>query len=105
MKAKIQRLKRLEEIIAFTDEGKVVLEGNDSPTDIQIGQAMRKYARQFAVAKKIDKNSSFKLNRPHPKIGAEKGTILTKAEWMDQYSMDEQMFNVVRSSGYLMQLR
>ncbi len=104
MISKEVRLKRFEEILTITDEGKVIIEGNTSPTDIQIGQAIRKYARQFVQANKINGKTMFRLNRPHPKIGAEKNTSKTKSEWMKEYNMDEQMFDAVRSSGYLMKV-
>ena len=105
MISKEVRMKRLEEVLSITNDGKVIIEGNSSPTDIQIGQAIRKYARQFAqVNNKISAQTVFQLKRVHPKMGATKNTSLTKAEWMKQYRMDEQMFDAVRSSGYLMKV-
>ena len=87
-----KRFKSLNEVLQFTREGGVVVEGKENPTDLQISQAVRKYARQFGQERKISMDDRFRLGAPHHMVASPKGTIMSKKEWMEAHGWSEEKF-------------
>lgn len=101
MESKAVKLERLEEILMVTPEGTVVIKGNNNPTNEQIGQAVKRYARQFKALDQIHKSTAFQLRKPHPKISDKSGTTKTKEGWIESCNIDEPLFEVLSKTGYL----
>ena len=101
MQSKAQRIKTLDEIVQATREGEVIINGKENPTDLQISQAIRTYARQFGNIAKIQDDERFLLKNAHPMVSAKKGTIKSKKEWMDEYDWNEDKFMSLKETAVL----
>ncbi|MDA7514233.1 hypothetical protein N8508_00430 [bacterium] len=101
MQTTVKRMIPLNELIQINEDGSIIIEGKENPTDLQIAQALRKYARQYGNVNKVNNDERFMLKNVHPMVGDAKGTIKTKGEWMQQQGWDEAKFDVMRGTSVL----
>lgn len=101
MQTTVKQMIPLNKLIEITRDGEIVIEGKKDPTDLQIAQAIRKYARQYGQVNKIGDNERFMLKNSHPMIGDVKGTIKTKKEWMELQGWSEEKFNNMKDTSVL----
>ena len=101
MKTTVKHMTPLSRFIQINPDGSIIIEGKENPTDLQISQAIRKYARQYGNVNKVNNDERFMLKNVHPMVGDAKGTIKTKEEWMKQQGRDEAKFELMRGTSVL----
>jgi len=96
------RTEKMSDYLMVNMVGEIIVKGKKNPTDEEIASAVREFAKNFGKdANSVGMNDSFKLSRPNPMISHQKGTSMTKAEWIAEYGWNDEEFEIRRSSGIL----